>query len=149
MKLPTTVLAALVALERLAHHAATSTAPMPASAIARQSRLTHHLVRQLLWRVGKRGLQRTATGTAGGFFFAHPLDRITLLDVIEAVDAPVESYVPLRGEKPDFCDEQLIEACDLATKATREILAGVTLADLFEMEEPGPEKKPARKSKDG
>ena len=72
---------------------------------------------------------RSLKGPNGGYRLARPASKITLLEVVEAVDGPV------RGEAPRFgadgkLDARLQEACDAAAEVVRARLRQVSIADL-------------------
>jgi Rrf2 family protein len=70
-------------------------------------------------------------GPNGGYRLARSADRISLLDVIEAVDSPLRGVVPeLDGQGKDKLDKQLREACNRTAELVRQRLRKVTVQDL-------------------
>jgi Rrf2 family protein len=74
-------------------------------------------------------LALSSKGPGGGYHLARPANRITLLDIVEAVDGP------LLGEAPDVgggkqLRELLQQVCDRAAESVRQQLRKVTAQDL-------------------
>jgi Rrf2 family iron-sulfur cluster assembly transcriptional regulator len=88
---------------------------------------------KIFQQFSKIGLVRSYRGTGGGFVLGRPADKITLLEVIEAVEGPIVPNRCVTGEG----------ACDRSPNCTvhpvwvevqhkiRGILEDVTLADLI------------------
>jgi Rrf2 family protein len=78
------------------------------------------------------GLVNTNRGSDGGYWLARPAERITLADVIRAVDGPLAN---VRGEAPEAVlyagtAEPLREVWIAVRASLRNILEHVTLADV-------------------
>jgi Rrf2 family protein len=82
--------------------------------------------------LARAGVLHSAGGPGGGYRLARPAKRITLLEVVEAVEGPV------RGEAPPVSataegkrlDRQLQAACEKATETVRGRLRRMSPADL-------------------
>lgn len=78
---------ALIALKDLA------AGPQGASSSARELAARHsipvELMAKILQRLAKRGLLDSHQGIRGGYHLARPADRISVADVIKAIDGPV------------------------------------------------------------
>ncbi|MYS85947.1 RrF2 family transcriptional regulator [Embleya scabrispora] len=99
-----------------------------------------YLAKQLKALV-RAGVLTATTGPRGGFRLARPAARITLLQVVEAVDGTSSPYECReirqqgRGALPaDDCRETCVLAARMADayEAWRSSLAGVTLADILD-----------------
>ncbi|WP_017587358.1 RrF2 family transcriptional regulator [Nocardiopsis ganjiahuensis] len=119
-----------VSTRRLAEHFG-----VPAPYLAKQ---LAHLVRG--------GVLAGTTGPRGGFRLARPASRITVLDIIEAVDGAADPYrcreirQQGRGALPEEdCREPCVLAVTMhrAHQAWRSSLAAVTLADVVGTLAPG------------
>jgi Rrf2 family protein len=70
-------------------------------------------------------------GPNGGYRLARPARQVTLLEVVEAVDGPIQGDAPPVGKNGAAAlDRQLQKTCDTAAGLVRDRLARVTLADL-------------------
>ncbi|HKI30304.1 MAG TPA: Rrf2 family transcriptional regulator [Gemmataceae bacterium] len=77
------------------------------------------------------GILRSLKGPHGGYRLARPAKEVTLLEVIEAVDAPIRGATHDVSEwKEAAFDKRLQAVCDEAAALVREGLAKVTLAEL-------------------
>ena len=68
-------------------------------------------------------------GPQGGYRLARPADKITFLDVLEAMDGPLLGLVPEAGGG-DKVDEQLRKVCDRTAEVVRQRLRKVTVQEL-------------------
>lgn len=64
-------------------------APVATKDIADRQRIPYQLACKLLQRLHKAGIVRSAMGPAGGFALRRKPSRITVRDVVEAIQGPV------------------------------------------------------------
>lgn len=93
------------------------------------------VVRRVMAGLRARGYVRSDRGHGGGWSIACDLDRVTLLDIYEALGAPVPFAIGHRSENPSCLVEQAVNAAlDDSLRAAEalllERLGQVTLADL-------------------
>jgi Rrf2 family protein len=70
-------------------------------------------------------------GPNGGYRLAKAAKQVTLLEVVEAVDGPIQGDAPPVGKDGAAAlDRRLQQTCDDTAKLIRERLGRVTLADL-------------------
>ena len=126
MKLSFASAYALRALVHLAKSKENASSPSHVIAAAEgiPDRFLLKVLQRLVWARVLHGLK----GQRGGYRLARPADCITLLQVIEAVDGPLQGTVPevARGK----LDELLQEICDGAAELVRQRLRKVTVHDL-------------------
>ena len=58
--------------------------PVSIKIISEQEDISAEFLEQIFFKLRKAEVIRSVRGPGGGFFFARPLDQITLLDIIEA-----------------------------------------------------------------
>jgi Rrf2 family protein len=61
-----------------------------AKEIARQQRIPLPFLAKIITRLGMAGILDTSRGVGGGVFLARPLNSISVLEVIESIDGPLE-----------------------------------------------------------
>jgi Rrf2 family protein len=115
---------ALHALEYLA--ALGDGGPATARDIAEERGLPGDFLSKALVPLVRAGLLVSLRGPGGGFRLTRPASRISLLEVVEAVDGP------LRGEAPrvGVLDARLRAVCERAADLVRRRLGQVRLSDL-------------------
>jgi Rrf2 family protein len=129
MKLTSATRYALHALAYLARHGGGRM--LAAAAIAGAAGLPERFLVKALRPLVGAGLLEAVRGPRGGYRLARPAKRITLLEVVEAVEGPVRGEVPPVGTGGVAAfDKRLRAACDKAAEITRRQLRRVSLADL-------------------
>jgi Rrf2 family transcriptional regulator, iron-sulfur cluster assembly transcription factor len=116
------------ALLSLALHG--SDRPTSVKEIAERTHLPQPYLEQILLSVKGAGLVRSKRGVGGGYVLARPPERITLADIVAAVEGP---QLPL-AEHPDHCEGHCVlqEIWVGVDEETRRVLERVTLAQLVE-----------------
>ena len=122
---------AVVLMSAAARHC--GAAKMNATTLASETGIPLPTAQKLVSRLSAAGLLESSRGTGGGVRLARPAAAITLVDVVEAVEGPIAMTA---------CAEQGAHDCTLehgcrvrphmnvANKAIRSALAGVTIASL-------------------
>jgi Rrf2 family protein len=79
-------------------------------------------------------LLHSLKGPNGGYKLARPASKITMLEVIEAVDGPLRGLAPLTEnvEGGSVLDHRLEAICQQVADQVRKILGKVRIADLVE-----------------
>jgi len=91
---------------------------------------------KVLQRLGKEGYVSSTRGPKGGFRLARLPDQVSLLDIYEAVDGPVE-FADCLFEKPVCADDTKCIMGDLLESVDHQVigyLRGTRLADLAKIE---------------
>ena len=76
----------LIALKHLARHADES---ISAREIAKEYRIPGELLAKIMQRLARKGLVVSQQGTHGGYLLGRDPSRISIVDVIEALDGPI------------------------------------------------------------
>jgi Rrf2 family protein len=124
MKLSHGCVYALHAIEYLASRRGGG--PAAAHEIARERGLPGEFLAKTLVPLVRAGLLVSLRGPNGGFRLARPASRITLLEVVEAVDGPVRGAAPRVG----VLDARLRAVCERVADLVRRRLGQVRLSDL-------------------
>lgn len=88
MRISRTVAYAVRALTQLSHIG--SSEPIPCSRIAADGKMPERFLLQVLRSLVNHGLLRSTRGVEGGYVLTRPTSKISLLQVIEAVEGPIE-----------------------------------------------------------
>ena len=160
---------ALVAMAHLAQKAGGRDLPVSARQAAEAYGLPVPQMMSLMKQLHRAGLTGSARGANGGYYLARPVERISVLDVIEAIEGPVhmaiccgdeELAAPAKGDgSADDADGHGVTACLTCrlevrcpiTAAVRELngkvidlLRRTTLKDLIGAAAPAPGSFPGR-----
>ena len=101
--------------------------------LAAQTGIPLPTVSKLLKSLGRSGLVESHRGVAGGYTLGHAPQRITIADVIQAVEGPI-ALTACADTSNEECSIQTL--CPVQGKwnrvntAIRSVLADVTLADM-------------------
>jgi Rrf2 family protein len=128
MRLSQTCGHALRALDHLA--AGGGGKPVASGTIAEERGLPESYLMKALKPLVSAGLLRSLRGPNGGYSLARPLSKITLLEVVEAVDGPLRGEAPSVGEAGDGVDSRLRAVCERVAGDVRRRLRQVRLSDL-------------------
>lgn len=104
--------------------------PVPCSQLAQLGDMPERFLLQVLRNLVNEGLLKSTRGVDGGYRLAKPLTQITMLDIVEAIDGPVQAELPQIGGLTPQSQKKLTEVlADVASDAKKR-LASVTLAQL-------------------
>jgi Rrf2 family protein len=120
---------ALRALEHLA--ARGDGRPATARDIAEARRAPRRFLLRPLKALVSAGLLRSAPGPGGGYRLGRPAARITLLEVVEAVDGPIRGEAPLAQAAWAGFDSRLGAVCGGVAGLVRRRVAAIRLSGLF------------------
>lgn len=123
---------ALIELARV-HH---TQAPITATVIAERRRIPEKYLVHILLQMKRVGLIRSLRGAQGGYMLAKPPEKITLLDIVEAIDGPV--LQPQAGDREEAKDLEPVwkDAARRVENALREtslrdIVEQVTASNMY------------------
>jgi Rrf2 family protein len=105
--------------------------PVAAHLTAQEQGIPDRFLLKILLPLVSKGVLYSRKGPGGGYHLAKPASKITLLEIVEAVDGPLRGEVPaLRGKGTDSLDSRLTKICQQVTNQTRNQLSKVTVAAL-------------------
>jgi Rrf2 family protein len=120
------------AVRALVELAADNSRPLKREQLAASQHIPIKFLGNILQQLKTAGLVLTHRGSEGGYWLALPAERITLADVIRAVDGPLAN---VRGEAPETVvyggtAEPLRDVWIAVRASLRGVLENVTLADV-------------------
>ena len=106
--------------------------PIKGETIAKSQGMPVKFVENTLVELRRTGLVASQRGTAGGFKLGKPANRITVADIVRAVDGPLAE---VRGARPEVTNyegpaEHLQDVWIAVRASLRSVLEHVTLADI-------------------
>jgi Rrf2 family protein len=122
---------AVVMMSAAARHC--GAAKMNATTLSAETGIPLPTAQKLVSRLSTAGLLESSRGTGGGVRLARPPAAITLADIVEAVEGPIELTTCVDAERHDCALEagcQLRPHMGMVNGAVRGALAGVSLASL-------------------
>ncbi|MBX7165645.1 MAG: Rrf2 family transcriptional regulator [Pirellulales bacterium] len=129
MKLSRTVAYAIQATLQLAQDKTGS--PVPCSRMAAQGQMPERFLLQILRNLVTHGILQSSRGVEGGYTLERKPTEISLLDLIEAVDGPIASGMPLGDQLPPGSRDLLESTLRAISDQARAGLAAVKLSDLL------------------
>ncbi|GLW97989.1 Rrf2 family transcriptional regulator [Microtetraspora sp. NBRC 16547] len=126
------------ALRAAAELAAAGEGPTTVGELAKGQDMPPKYLENILLQMRRAGLVRGQRGPEGGYVLARPADKISLADVIRAVDGPLAN---VRGERPEHVGytgaAEALQQVWIALRASeRAILEEVTLEQIAKGELP-------------
>ena len=128
MKLTRTVSYALQAVARLGDTFGAS--PVPCSQLAAEGDMPGRFLLQILRKLVVHEILMPTRGVDGGYVLARPPEEITLLEIVEAIDGPIGSFLPMEEAFPKKTRIRLDGVVGDIQEAMRSRLSAVTVADL-------------------
>ncbi len=112
--------------------AASGEKPVKAERIATAQEIPLNFLENILGELRHAGIVRSHRGAEGGFRLARPADRVTVADVIRAVEGPLAS---VRGGPPEEvayagASEALLRVWIAVRASLRGVAEHVTVADI-------------------
>ncbi len=129
MKLNQTIAYAIAATAHIA--AAPAGSPISNTAICKGTKMPDRYLLQVLRKLVTHGILVSTRGIAGGYKLAKPASKITLLEIVEAIDGRIGANgdVDVAGLSKE--STATVEKALAAIEAdARKRLAAITLADL-------------------
>jgi Rrf2 family protein len=120
---------AVLAMLQLAHEYAAGE-PVQVRRIAERHGIPATFLVQILHELRRSGLVASTRGASGGYRLNRPPGEITLADVVDAFETAEEPAECAAADSP--WGPALLDVCCELTRARRERLQSLTLADLAE-----------------
>ena len=86
---------------------------------------------QILRSLVNHGLLHSTRGVDGGYHLARPPNQITLRDVVEAFDNPLDPTMPDFDGLPSAVRDRVLVTLGYVSSAARKELQKLTIADLL------------------
>lgn len=130
MKLSRTVSYAVRAALQLAQ--TESSAPVPCSKLASEGEMPERFLLQILRVLVTHGILKSTRGVEGGYSLSRPPEDISLLEVIEAIDGPLETAgEPSPADSAHDVQQRLQTALRQVTDTSRRQLEAIKLSQLL------------------
>jgi FeS assembly SUF system regulator len=123
---------AVVMMSAAARHCG-GAARLNATLLAEETGVPLPTAQKLVSRLSSAGLIESTRGTGGGFRLSRPPSAISLADIVEAVEGPIQLTSCVEGSRHDCAIEgacQVRPHWGVVNEAVRGALAGVSLAHL-------------------
>ena len=113
--------------------------PLSADAIARSQELPAKYLEAILADLRRAGLVRSQRGAEGGYRLTRDPVHITIADIVRPLDGPLAEVRGLRPEAAGYLGPAagLRDVWVAVRSALREVLEGVTVADIVSGHLPG------------
>ncbi|MCH7729327.1 MAG: Rrf2 family transcriptional regulator [Planctomycetes bacterium] len=129
MKLSRTVSYAVRATLQLAESG--SSVPVPCSRLAADGNMPERFLLQILRTLVTSGILRSTRGVDGGYTLHKAPDQVSLLDLIEAIEGPIQATEPVAEGLIEDAHRRLLAALDKVAKSSRDQLAAIKLSQLL------------------
>ncbi|MFQ5805784.1 MAG: RrF2 family transcriptional regulator [Phycisphaerae bacterium] len=107
--------------------------PVHGGAIAETCGIPPEYLRKILQQLVRSRVLDSETGRGGGFTLRRPPGQTTLLEIVEAIDGPLDGELTVRKEisGADAAKAKLESVCAEAAQATKSLLHNATIEHLI------------------
>lgn len=126
--------ASTYAISALAHIAAQGGEPVQGRCIAATCRLPLEYLLKILQRLTHAGILKSERGRSGGFHLSRPADEITLREIVEAMEGPLQPY-PI-SSSADAVQQELARISRQVCDYTADLLSQTTLDQIAHSSRP-------------
>jgi Rrf2 family protein len=105
--------------------------PIPCSQLANEGQMPERFLLQILRNLVTRGLLCSTRGVDGGYCLARPAEDITLSDIVEAFDNPLDPAIPTLESLAPEVRKRILSSLNGAAAAAHDELSKLTMADLM------------------
>ena len=107
--------------------------PLASQKIAAQEGIPERFLLKVLKPLVGAQVLKSAKGPHGGYRLARPLSEVNVLEIIEAVDGPIQGQVPFQdGGRNSALDQKLVAMCNEAADEVRKVLQNAKVGALVE-----------------
>ncbi|MFH1747976.1 MAG: Rrf2 family transcriptional regulator [Planctomycetota bacterium] len=108
------------------------TGPVSGRRVAEACGIPPEYLLKILQQLARAEILRSETGRRGGFTLRKSADETTLLEIVEAIEGPLDGGLPVRKEVggTDAARTQLEAMCSGITRYARTLLSKTTIAGL-------------------
>ncbi len=137
MKLSRSTGYGLIAVGYIAKYGETNTAVL-ASTVAEEYDIPLEYLLKILQLLVRANVLRSKRGPRGGFYLTKPLEQTSLLEIIEAVDGPLESelQLPDKAKEIEFI-RKISSAYAKVSEKSKDMLASTKLSDVIDRQQSG------------
>jgi Rrf2 family protein len=111
-----------------------SVTPVPCSKLAARGEMPERFLLQILRILVTHGILKSTRGVEGGYSLTRPADQISLLEIIEAIDSPLEgesvNAMPTGDDEESYA--KLSAALNQITRTAKQQLHSIKLSTLLE-----------------
>jgi Rrf2 family protein len=108
--------------------------PIPCSQLSRDGQMPERFLLQILRSLVTHGVLQSTRGVEGGYCLSRPPDDITLRDIVEAFDNPLDPTLPELAGLNSRVRERLLSTLLCVSSAARRELEKLSLADLLRLD---------------
>lgn len=98
--------------------------------IAGRQRIPQRYLEQVLLALKRAGLVTSKRGSSGGYHLSRPADRITVGDVLRAVEGTSAPFEALTGRRPGADGHDLAELWNDISEAVSSVVDRLTFGEL-------------------
>jgi len=107
--------------------------PVPCRTLSQHGQMPQRFLVQVLRNLVTHGVLRSTLGAGGGYVLARPASEISLLQIVDALDNPLDLKVPIVPGVVEALRKRVQISVSRSAAAGRKHLESVTLADLAEV----------------
>lgn len=111
--------------------------PIPCSQLASEGRMPERFLLQILRSLVTHGLLCSSRGVDGGYYLARSPDEISLGDIVQAFDNPLNPNMPALDALASDVRKRIMATLNRASAAAHAELGKLTVADLMRAERGG------------
>jgi Rrf2 family protein len=109
-----------------------SATPVPCSQLAAEGNMPERFLLQILRSLVTHGILRSTRGVDGGYSLVRSPNEVSLLEVIEAIEGPLDSGEPVTEGMSEESQMRLQDALRSVTDQSRRQLEAIKLSQLLE-----------------